>query len=406
MSGAFAQVSKYLAGVDSLGGSGETRAPRSRLDAIDLLRGLVIVVMALDHVRDFFGPTTFDPTDLSQTSPALFLTRWVTHSCAPVFVFLTGIAAFLYGSGRGSRSQLSRFLWTRGVWLILIEVVVVNTGWQSYWFGFMFVQVIWVIGCSMVILAGLIYLPGRWMLTIALVTILGHNMLDPITTAAFGDNAWTWNLLHEQGFLQIRPGFGLFVIYPLIPWFGVMALGYLLGPIFLATPETRHKVLLLLGTACCLLFLLLRLPNLYGDPAVWALQERGGLYSLLSLFNTTKYPASLLFLLMTLGPALILLSFLERVSGRFSQILVTFGRVPFFYYILHIPLINLLNHAWNLIRYGSFEQYCFRPHPESYQMKLWLVYIVWALVTVLMYYLCRWFAEKKRKHRTWWMSYL
>ncbi len=400
-------TSDYLKRVDVTDTANhEARANTSRLVSIDLLRGLVIVIMGLDHIRDFFGPTDFDPTDPALTFPALFFTRWITHYCAPIFMFLTGIAAFLYGTGRGSRQQLCRFLLTRGVWLILIEIVVVNTGWQSYWFGLMFVQVIWALGWSMIILAGLIFLPGRWILAIGLVTVFGHNLLDPITTAAFGKYAWIWGLLHERSWIAFGPNFGMMVLYPMIPWFGVMALGYVLGPVFLDTPQRRHKILLLLGASACLLFLLLRLPNLYGEPAAWAIQERGAVYSVLSFLRTTKYPPSLHFLLMTLGPALLVLAYLERATGKLSDILVTFGRVPFFFYVVHIPLVSLLSCLWNLVIYGRFTHYVFRPHPEGYELNLWLVYAAWVMLTVLMYFFCRWFAEKKRKHRTWWMSYL
>ncbi len=287
-------------------------AGRARLTSIDLLRGLVMVVMALDHTRDFFAAGGFNPRDV--TDPALFLTRWITHFCAPTFIFLAGISAFLYGQGR-SAGSVSRFLLTRGIWLVLIELTVVRFGWSfSIHFNHFVVQVIFVIGASMIALAGLVHLP-RWAIAAAgLVMIFGHNLLDGIKAAQFGAAAPVWNFLHQPGHLQLAPGVDLVVLYPLIPWIGVMAAGYALGPVFTREPAARIRELFVLGATITVGFILLRATNLYGDPAPWAVQDNV-VASVLSFINCEKYPPSLLYLAMTLGPALMLLAAIERTQG-------------------------------------------------------------------------------------------
>ena len=410
MGSMFGGLRSYLTNIDT------QMAPRDgdslisqRLVSIDILRGLVVVLMALDHIRDFFGPTNFRPEDLEQTTVALFMTRWVTHFCAPVFVLLTGVSAYLYGAKRQSRSQLSRFLLTRGLWLILVELLIVNFSWQAGWYGFLFIQVIWVLGVCMIMLAGLIHLPAWAILVFSVIFLAGHNLLDSLTGEQFGAYAWVWALLHERNWIPLWPkGFGVSVVYPLIPWFAVMTAGYLLGPVFLTVKERRANTSGLLGWSCLALFLVLRLPNFYGDPNPWELQERGGVFSLLSILNTAKYPASLSFLLMTLGPSLILLSFLEKRAAVGTKVLAVFGSVPFFFYIIHVPLINVINHFWNYFSYGIFDHFLYKQNgvPEEYEFNLWLVYGVWLLVLPVLYLLCRYFSGLKQRHRKWWMSYL
>jgi uncharacterized membrane protein len=292
-----------------------------------------MLLMALDHTRDFFGSSAMNPRDVND--PALFLTRWVTHFCAPVFIFLAGISAFLYGSRGRRKRELSRFLFTRGAWLVLIELTVVMFGWTfNAAFDFFVLQVIWAIGWSMIALAWLIYLPRGVIATLALVIIAGHNLLDGIEANRFRDFRWLWLLLHEPGFLSPVSGVKVFALYPLIPWIGVMAAGYAFGPMLL--PE-RQRRSWLLGSGVLLVgvFVGLRAVNVYGDPAQWLAQE-GWVASLLSFINCEKYPPSLLYLAMTLGPALIALGVFERVRGKVSQWLITFGRVPFLYYVAHI----------------------------------------------------------------------
>ena len=303
-----------------------------------MLRGFVIVLMILDHVRDFFGPHRFSPTDLARTSVPLFLTRWVTHLCAPIFVLLAGLGTALYEARGRTKAQVSRLLWTRGLWLIFLELAVVNLSWTAQWNGFMFVQVIWVLGLSMILMAGIIHLP-RWAIwTFALTMILGHNLLDGIPAAPNDAVGFLWALLHQTYFLPFGPSFGLAVVYPLLPWPGVMALGYLMGPVFEMEAVDRRRWLLRLGGGATLAFVLLRLLNGYGDPSPWQYQERGLGFTILSFLNTTKYPASLSFLLMTLGPGMLLLVAFEHWHGRLAWAMEIFGKVPLFLYVVHIPV--------------------------------------------------------------------
>ena len=276
-----------------------------RLDSIDLLRGFVMVLMALDHTRDFFGMGGFNPRDVAE--PALFLTRWITHFCAPVFIFLAGLSAYLYGARGRSVGTVSRFLLTRGLWLILIELTVVRLAWTfSLDVTHFTAQVIWVIGASMVLLAGLVYLP-RWAIaTIGLAMIAGHSLLDGVSAEQFGPAGFAWNLLHQPGALRFGNETRVFALYPLIPWAGVMATGYVLGPVMQRDEGSRRRWLVGLGAGLTAGFVLLRATNLYGDPAAWQSQN-GPLATALSFINCEKYPPSLLYLMMTLGPALPLL---------------------------------------------------------------------------------------------------
>lgn len=379
-------------------------AGRTRLTSIDLLRGLVMVVMALDHTRDFFAAGGFNPRDI--TDPALFLTRWVTHFCAPTFIFLAGISAYLYGQGR-STGKVSRFLATRGLWLVLIEFTLVRFGWSfSIHFNHFVVQVIFAIGASMVVLAGLVYLP-RWAIAATgLVMIGGHNMLDEIKATQLGAAAPLWNFLHEPGHLQLAPGVDLVVLYPLIPWIGVIAAGYALGPAFTRERAARVRELFALGATITVGFILLRTTNLYGDPAPWMLQDNV-VASVLSFINCEKYPPSLLYLAMTLGPALMLLAAMERAHGPLAGWITTFGRVPFFYYVAHIFLLHALAvlYAWTVV--GDFAGLIGVPHkPAGYGLGLAGIYAVWLGVVVALYPLCRWFAGIKRRRTEWWWSYL
>ena len=380
---------------------------RPRLDSIDLLRGLVMVLMALDHTRDFFGTGGLNPRDVAD--PALFLTRWVTHFCAPTFIFLSGISAWLYGARGGSVGEVSRFLLTRGFWLILIEFTVVRVGWSfNLHFDFLIAQVIWAIGASMVVLAGLVYLP-RWAIAaVGLVMIGGHNLLDGVRADELGTAGWLWNVLHQSARLQVGPQIRLSVLYPLIPWVGVMAVGYAFGPVFKLDREARGWLLIATGLAVTAGFILLRAANGYGDPAPWSVQS-GVLATVLSFLNCAKYPPSLLYLMMTLGPALILLALFERAHGRLAGWITVFGRVPFFFYVLHIYLIHALAVAlaWAAFRDAGWLFGTFPPQkPAAWGLSLPGVYAVWLLVLLTLHPLCRWFAALKQRRREWWWSYL
>jgi uncharacterized membrane protein len=386
-----------------------TSTPVRRIESIDLLRGIVIVLMALDHARDFFGPTRFRPEDLDNTSVMLFFTRWVTHFCAPVFVFLAGTGAALWAAKGQLRRDVARFLVSRGIWLIVLELLVVNTSWlQFYYNGFVFVQVIWVLGWSMIVLAALIYLPRTAVVGIGLALCLGHNLLDPIQARSLGQLALLWGLIHQPHWQPLTDGLALLVIYPLVPWVGVMALGYAFGDLFKLAPSVRHRRMLWIGLACVVAFAILRSLNVYGEPNAWAPHERGPVYSFLSFLNTEKYPPSLLFLLMTLGPAILAIPVLEKARGPLSRLFVTFGRVPLFFYLIHIPVLHVLGFVWLSTRYdrwmawyGGQAQW-----PADYQARLLEIYLGWSVVTLGLYFVCRWFAEVKRRRSDWWLRYL
>jgi uncharacterized membrane protein len=380
---------------------------RTRIVSIDLVRGLVMVLMALDHVRDFFAPGGFNPRDV--TDPALFLTRWITHFCAPVFVFLAGASAFLYGARGRTTTELSRFLFTRGLWLVLIELTLVRFAWTfSFDLSYFFSQVIFAIGVSMIALSALVFLP-RWAnAAIALVMIAGHNLLDPVKAQTFGAAAPVWNFLHEPALLQFGASVKWFAVYPLIPWIGVMAAGYALGPVFTLDRARRLRWLVGLGTLATLGFVLLRASNLYGDPAAWS-KQTGGVATLLSFINCEKYPPSLLYLAMTIGPAMLLLAAVEQARGTLAQWITTFGRVPFFYYVIHIVVIHALAVMFAWVS-GAETSWLFGPFPadkpSGYGVGLPAVYCVWLAVVVALYPVCKWFAGIKQRRSDWWLSYL
>lgn len=392
------------------GALGERIGGPDRLQAIDILRGLVIVLMVLDHVRDFFyaGAFTFDPVDPQASYGALYATRWVTHLCAPSFVFLAGVSAFLKGERCDSRSALSRFLVTRGLWLILLELTVVNFGWT---FGALasFLQVIWAIGAGMVLLAGLVWLGPRAVLLIGVLIIAGHNLLDPINPAHLGQAAPVWNLIEEPGLA--RPwGHILFIAYPAIPWLGIMCLGYGLGGLFLLPREDRIRWFVRAGLSILAIFFAVRGINLYGDPVPWTTLPEAG-RTVMSYFNVTKYPPSLLFTLATLGPAFLLLAAFEKLKGPVAEFFLTFGRVPLFVYVLHIYLAHLLQMAVGAamgVPPSTFVNALFNPAgiTPAWGFGLAGVYLIWLLVLVLLYPAARWFGALKRRRRDWWLSYL
>jgi len=356
-----------------------------------------MAIMALDHTRDFFGTSGFNPRDVME--PALFLTRWVTHLCAPTFIFLAGLSAFLYGRGR-SADELSRFLLIRGLWLILIDLTLIKFGWRFEFDLYrLSAGVIFVIGASMVALAAMVWLP-RWAIAgVTLVMLVGHNLLDGVRAEEFDGASWVWHVLHEPGPVPLGNGVTLYVLYPLVPWIGVMACGYLLGPVMQLEGKARQRLLFRLGAAITLGFILLRATNLYGDPAPWTAQETV-LSTVLSFLNCEKYPPSLLYLMMTLGPALMLLASFEHARGAFARLLATFGQGPFFYYVVHIYLIHGLAVA------TAFAMTGFLTSTPAIGLSLAGVYFVWLLVLVLLFPICCWFAELKKRGSGRWWSYL
>jgi uncharacterized membrane protein len=385
-----------------------------RIESIDLLRGLVMILMALDHTREYFGATAISPTDLTRATAALFMTRWITHICAPTFFFLTGTSAGLT-LGRRTIPQLSRLLVTRGVWLIVLELTIVRC------FGYQFnvdyrltmLVVLWALGWAMIVLGLLVRLPVAAITAGGAALVALHNLLDPIRAASLGALAPLWTILHAPGIVVATPAYTVFAAYPLVPWIGVTAVGFGLGRLYGQPDDRRRGALLRLSIALIVGFMVLRWVNLYGDPSPWTAQ-RSPLFSVLSFLNTTKYPPSLLFLLMTLGPALLILWMADARAPSLFKPAVVVGKVPLFYFALHLSLIHLLAVAVCYARYGTahwmfesprLDQYPITP-PPGWGYSLPIVYLVWAIVVVVLYPLCRWYARVKERRDIWWLSYL
>jgi len=386
-----------------------------RILSIDLLRGAVMIIMALDHVRDYFHDAAFlyDPTDLSQTSTTLFFTRWITHFCAPVFTFLAGASAYLNGAKK-SKKELSMFLFTRGLWLVLAEVLIITLGWTfNPVYPVLILQVIWAIGFSMMVLSVMIFLPEILILITGLVLIFGHNLLDAFHATGASGGDFVLSALHEQHFFPGQP-FSVMLGYPVIPWIGIMLTGYVFGKMYLPLFDTakRKKILIWLGLGAIALFITLRYIDIYGDPRHWA-EQKTPVLTLLSFLNTTKYPPSLLYILMTLGPAMLVLAFAEKPLNRLTEKLVVFGRVPMFYYIVHIYLIHILailaavmsGYKWSdMVLTGWVSM---NAQLRGFGYSLWLVYALWILLIIALYPLCKWYDNYKRAHRNkWWLSYI
>jgi len=394
-------------------------APTSRIASIDLIRGAVMVLMAIDHVRVFSGLPAGGP------NPGIFFTRWITHFCAPAFFFLAGTSAFFYGR---KHTDLSRFLLIRGAWLVFLELTFLRVSWT---FNFDFAHyemagVIWALGWCMILLAGLVRLPFSVIGVLGLVIIAGHNLLDSYMSTlvqSLGNSALDglWRIMYV-GFFAGPVQFGadgpnLIVLYSIIPWIGVMAAGFAFGRILSLEPAKRNKTCLMIGLGATGLFLILRGFNLYGDPRPWTAQLGAngspGMPALLAFLNTTKYPASLNFLLMTLGPTIALIPLLEGAAGTLARWIAVFGRVPFFYYMLHIPLIHALALVVSMARLGEVSPWLFTNHPmgnpsapDGYTWNLGLLYAVWAVAIIILYFACRWFADFKARRTEWWLRYL
>jgi uncharacterized membrane protein len=393
-----------------MGAAAETGRPR--IAALDIVRGGVMVLMAIDHVRVYSGLPPGGP------APGIFFTRWVTHFCAPAFVFLAGTAAFLHGKKLGNQTALSKFLLVRGAWLVLLELTVIRLSWTFNldFANYLLAGVIWAIGWSMILLASLLWLPLGWIAGIGALLVAGHNLLDAqlpaLRQAASGNSlSWLWQILYFGGPVQLgEHGPPLVVLYVLVPWVGVMALGYAFGAVLGWEEERRRRACLLIGFGATLMFLVPRAFNLYGDPRPWG---QSPMPALLSFLNTTKYPASLLFLLMTLGPTVALLSVLEHARGRVAGFLTVFGRVPLFYYLLHIPLIHVLALGVSWLREGTVNPWLFANHPmmmppppDGYVWSLGLLYLVTVIAVGMLYFPCRWLAGVKQRSRSVWLSYL
>jgi len=399
-----------------------------RIVSVDLMRGIVMVIMALDHVRAYFTFLTFEPEDLTQTYGWLFFTRWITHFCAPTFCFLTGTGAYL-ALGRGKTiGDISHFFWTRGLWLVFLELTVISFAWRFDPSMLADAAVIWCLGWCMVLMALLVRLPIKWLGAFGVAVMVLHNLTDRVSPAQFGKLGWLWTVLHVPGPIPI-PGTKsmFFIFYALIPWVGVMAAGHAFGAIVRRPAAERQRAMYRIGAAATLGFVLLRVTGAYGNlapglpfgvqisPGPWQHFPSLSL-TVISFLNVAKYPPSLQYLLMTLGPMLVVLAWLDHVTqgGKLNPLgrwTLVFGRVPMFYYVLHIYLIHLMAVAvavlchqptfWVL--HGAFLA---GPQPPGYGHGLPFIYTMWAVVIVLLYFPCAWFAALKARRKDWWLSYL
>lgn len=387
---------------------------KQRIPSIDILRGLIMLIMALDHTRDFFYYAGQNPTNLATTTPLLFFTRWITHFCAPTFVFLSGVSAYLGGTKK-AKNELSAYLIKRGLWLILVEVVVMtliltlNPAYNA-----IVLDILWAIGCSMVLLGLLVRLPLKIIAITGCVIFFGHDILDLIPLPATGVGADLVKIFFTAfgTVIPINSNYFVFDLYAIIPWTGVMLLGYCFGSLYKkeVSSDERKRLLLVTGICTTILFIVLRALNVYGDPAPWGVQH-DWVYSLLSFLNTSKYPPSLLFLCMTLGPALIILALVEKARSNFSRLLIVYGNVPFFYYVLHFLVLRVVNVIFFFAAGYTTSQIKvpgspFLFSPATFGYPLWVVYLLWFCLIVAMYWPCKWYGKYKQTHNNWWLSYL
>lgn len=388
-----------------------------RIESIDLLRGIVIVIMALDHVRDYFHAANFvyNPADMAQTNPAVFFTRWITNFCAPVFVFLAGTSAFLVGL-RKTKKELSLFLLKRGLWLMLLEVTVISFAWNfNPHYPTFRLQVIWILGLAMVLMSGIIYLPPKMILSIGLLILFTHNLFDGfhVTGNTFAD--FLLAELHERRRFNFG-GHNFTTGYSIVAWISIMMLGYCFGALYKndVSSPVRKKYLLIIGSVATALFIVIRAINSYGDMAPWKVQS-SFIMTVCSFLNATKYPPSLIYTLMTLGPSLMMLALLENPLDSLGKIIIRIGRVPLFFYILHLFLIHLLaiiavvasGRPWTDMIFTSLQNAKDSPWLKGYGLSLAGTYVVWILVVVMLYPLCKWYDRYKTSHKEkWWLSYL
>ncbi|MGC4036990.1 MAG: heparan-alpha-glucosaminide N-acetyltransferase domain-containing protein [Chitinophagaceae bacterium] len=389
---------------------------KPRITSIDFLRGTIMIVMALDHVRDYLFSASFyyDPLDLQQTTAPIFFTRWITHFCAPIFMLLAGTSAHIMGRKK-TKKELSVFLIKRGLWLIFLEMIVVNFGWNfNIAFPMFLFITIWTLGVCMILLAALIHLPKKILFAFCIIAIAGHNLFDNVHVAGNTLPAFGWALLHDQQFFTWHKEIFL-VGYPLVPWIAVMPLGYLLGEWYTPTydVEKRKRNLLITGVSMLAVFIVLRYANVYGNPVKWS-EQKDGLFTFLSFINVTKYPPSLLYLLLTLGAAFVFLSVTEKLKGAIVRVVSVYGRVPMFYYLIHIYVIHLIAMIASAFTPGQDWKIWVLQDPiwftsglKGYGFSLRAAYITWIAVVVALYPLCKRYDIYKQSHKEkWWLSYL
>ncbi|MBB5397224.1 DUF1624 domain-containing protein [Mucilaginibacter sp. AK015] len=387
---------------------------RYRIQSIDIVRGLIMLIMAIDHTRDFFHAGSPSPTNLATTTPMLFFTRWITHFCAALFVFLSGVSVNLAGTRR-TKKQLSMFLIKRGLWLVGVEFVLLTFAITlDPFYHILIFQVIWVMAVSMIVLGLLIWLPLTVIGTIGALLFFGHDILNFLPLPTEGTSGFLWKFFFTAAalFQPVDKTHSLLVLYTIMPWMGVMFMGYVLGQVYKPGFDAlkRRKTLLTCGIGLLALFVILRTFNIYGEPVPWAVQKTFAL-SVISFFNVSKYPPSLMYLCMTIGPGLIMLGMIERTNNAFTRFLNVYGQVPFFYYVLHFYLLRVFNIILFFAQ-GYTTKDIFTPNslmlfrPVNYGVNLFGVYVVWLLVILTLYLPCRWFSKYKQTHRQWWLSYL
>ena len=387
---------------------------KKRITSVDLLRGAVMIIMALDHTRDFFhyDAQVNNPLNLDTTTPILFFTRWITHFCAPVFVFLSGTSAYLQ-SARKSKRELSIFLITRGLWLILMEITIVNfvLTFNIYFYTFA-LETIWAIGISMVILGLVIWLPFEVILITGLLIVLGHNALDFYERKETGQFRFAYNLVHRVGFHPLGGKYNLLVLYPFLSWSGLMMLGYCLGKVLrIENAVYRKKFLVITGLSTIALFIVLRFINVYGDPFQWSKQSTG-FRTFLSFINSSKYPPSLFFMAMTIGPALLLLAWWDNIQNAFTRIVSVYGRVPFFYFVVHFFILHTIVMIFYFLKGHTFAETMTDPGIAKFVTRgegfpLRIVYVIWLTVVILLYPVCKWYDRYKMEHKEKkWLSYI
>ncbi|MGC4021086.1 MAG: heparan-alpha-glucosaminide N-acetyltransferase domain-containing protein [Cyclobacteriaceae bacterium] len=395
---------------------------KNRIQSIDVLRGLVMVIMALDHVRDYFykvdltkaADAAMDPTNMQTTFPMLFFTRWITHFCAPIFIFLAGTSIYLM-SKKMTKNELSIFLFKRGLFLVILEVTVITLGWTfNPLFSVFILQVIWAIGISMILLGLVVQLPYRAILFLGLLIVVGHNILDfPFAQSLRGNVFANLAYFTNFSFYALDQSHFVIVVYAFLPWTGVMMLGYCFGKLYEKDVDVayRRKLLLQLGASILIVFVVLRFSNLYGDPMPWSSQPRGTVYTFLSFLNLNKYPPSLLFICMTIGPAMIFLALIEKIQNRFTDIMNVYGKVPMLYYILHFYFIHLtLIVVFFAQGFGEKDivsqnnPFLFKPNGIGF--GLFGTYVVWIFIVVLLYPICKKYGEYRSRTKQWWHSYL
>lgn len=394
----------------------QSLTPSKRIESIDLLRGIIMIIMALDHSRDFFhaGALTGDPLNPETTTPVLYFTRWITHLCGPTFVFLSGLSAWLQGR-RKTKSELGAFLISRGFWLIFIDLTIMSLGLTAdIYFGIFVLETLWSIGASMIILGLVIRLSFNVILSLGLLIFFGHNLLDFAEAARGGQVPIWWSLLHRVNIVPLWSDHSLFIFYPFLSWTGLMLLGYCCGKLFTdVTAERRRKILLTTGVLAILFFVVLRLANIYGDPRAWT-EQKTDLQTFLAFMNVQKYPPSLLFLCATVGPGLIFLPLVNNTGKKLVKIISVYGRVPFFYFIVHFYILHIAAVFVYLSRGHSVAEgmkgspgfpFKFAAPGEGY--SLLTVYAIWVAIVIIMYPLCKWYDNYKMNHKEkWWLSYL